>query len=395
MNQDHIALPRVPGWLRATLLLVLLGGCGGGVDSGGTGGAAVYASGPVNGFGSIVVNGVHFDDTSPALSILDDDGIAATVADLKLGVVVEMRGSPIRVDNFGDSNSTAGSIVVGSDIAGPFVADPNNSSSFTILGRPVDVQPATTFFADSGGLPSSGDVEVHGLYNPLTDRFTATRIERKSNLSRYKIQGRVANFNSTTFTIGTGPNTQTIDYHLVPSGQRPANLGNGMIVRVDLDATPPGSPWIATRVRSAQASPGDGQESKIEGLVDTFTPPGQFSVAGVSVSAAAPTIDESKATLAAGARVKVEGTFANGTLIAQKVTVELASGDDFDFRGLIQAVGANTLTIQGVSIDTSDPNLQFDNGTAGELVQGANVRVRAVLSANGTLLRAKRIQIRH
>ncbi len=71
----------------------MLGGCGGGVDSGGTGGASTYASGPINGFGSIVVNGVHFDDSTGSIS--DDDGNARNRSDLQLGMVVETRGAAI------------------------------------------------------------------------------------------------------------------------------------------------------------------------------------------------------------------------------------------------------------------------------------------------------------
>ena len=41
------------------LLTALLGGCGGGVGSEGTGS---FASGTISGFGSIIVNGVHFDE---------------------------------------------------------------------------------------------------------------------------------------------------------------------------------------------------------------------------------------------------------------------------------------------------------------------------------------------
>ena len=51
-------------WLVGVLAL-LGAGCGGGVDSGGTGTGhtSTLAVGPISGFGSIIVNGVRFDDS--------------------------------------------------------------------------------------------------------------------------------------------------------------------------------------------------------------------------------------------------------------------------------------------------------------------------------------------
>ena len=72
MNIHSLTPPRAQTWLRALLFAAILGGCGGGVDSGGTGGAATYANGPITGSGSIIVNGVRFDDSAAAIS--DDSG---------------------------------------------------------------------------------------------------------------------------------------------------------------------------------------------------------------------------------------------------------------------------------------------------------------------------------
>ena len=58
-------------WTRALWLALLLTGCGGGVESGGTGATpASFASGPITGFGSVIVNGVRFDDSK---AVVTDD----------------------------------------------------------------------------------------------------------------------------------------------------------------------------------------------------------------------------------------------------------------------------------------------------------------------------------
>jgi Domain of unknown function (DUF5666) len=412
MNLSTLTLARAPGWLRATLLLALLGGCGGGVDSGGTGGATVYASGPINGYGSVIVNGVRFDDSAPSVDIRDDDGTRRTKDDLKLGMVVEIRSSSITTDTYGDFNSTASSIVIGSEIVGPIDAPPG-TTSFAVLGRNIDVQPTTVFASSNseglvGGLSAlvQGDiVEVYGLYNAIADRFTATRIERKSLSSppeHYRVRGPVVsglNVPPSTFSIGT----LLIDYALVPSTERPP-FRDGTILRVRLNATAPaaGNPWIANRLRAGISSPDDGTESKLEGLIDSIavgTPTPQFTVNGVSVTTNASTLINSSAArpLEVGARVEVEGRFSNGALAATEVEVEDSAGDDFDFRGPIQSLpqGTTTLRINNVDIDYSNVTDWKGSGTGPEaLAPGRNVRVRANL-VNSITYQAYEIEFRN
>jgi len=83
------------------LIALALSGCGG-VDSGGTG-SPVNASGPITGFGSVIVNGVHFDDTNA--SITDADGGVHSRDELKLGMTTSIAGSPILSDSNGSSSS--------------------------------------------------------------------------------------------------------------------------------------------------------------------------------------------------------------------------------------------------------------------------------------------------
>jgi Domain of unknown function (DUF5666) len=399
MNPITSLLNRAPAGLRAGLLVALLAGCGGGVDSGGTGGATVYASGPINGYGSIIVNGVRFDDS--ASNVSNDDGTRLSRGDLKLGMVVEVRASSTSTDAYGDLSSTASSIVIGSEIVGPIDAPPG-PSSFVVLGRNIDVRPTTVFASGSseglaGGLSAlaQGDiVEVYGLYNAVDDRFTATRIERKSSIPQhYRVQGKVSGLDSSTFSIGT----LLIDYASVPAAQRPS-LANDTLLRVRLNTTDPGTgnAWTANRLRSGTSAPDDGTESKLEGLidrVDTLTPTPRFSVNGVTVTTTVQTaIDTTSGPIALGARVEVEGRFSNGALAASEVEVEDGDGDDFDFRGPIQSVNASTLAINGVLVDISG-SIAFKNGTVANLQIGRNVRVRANL-VDATTYQAYEIEFR-
>ena len=95
-------------------IALLLAACG--VDSGGTGETAKTSSeGRIAGFGSVIVNGIRFDDSQA--SIVDDDGVAHVSSELKLGMVVDVEGE--LQGNSG--NGVARSIQFGNEITRAFI----------------------------------------------------------------------------------------------------------------------------------------------------------------------------------------------------------------------------------------------------------------------------------
>ena len=86
--------------LALALVVSIFIGCGGGggsVAGVGSGGTGSFASGSISGFGSIVVNGIHYDESaaSAAGAIQNEDGLVGSSASLKLGMVVNVTGSAI------------------------------------------------------------------------------------------------------------------------------------------------------------------------------------------------------------------------------------------------------------------------------------------------------------
>ena len=84
---------------RKGLLLTLLSsamviaGCGGGSDSAsnlpvGGGGTGSLSVGPISGIGSIILNGVRYDDS--LARVLNDDGELRNRNELKLGMIVRV-----------------------------------------------------------------------------------------------------------------------------------------------------------------------------------------------------------------------------------------------------------------------------------------------------------------
>jgi hypothetical protein len=254
-------------------------------------------------------------------------------------------------------------------------------------------------FEDSlvGGLAAlvAGDVvEVYGLFDSLSGRYTATRIERKSGTAtEFRVRGRVNSLSTAqkTFILGG----RTISYQ--STSDVPTGLSDGMLVRVRVSTTPVGSVWNAARVRSGASSPDDRSHAKVEGLVSTFASVAQFSVDGVTVTTDGSTAFPDGQAFAAGDRVEIEGTMVGGVLVASKVELESASGNsEFDFRGPIEATnpGALTITVRGVTISYAG-TVEFrpTGRTAGDLALNTNVEVKATL-INGNQYQATRIEFK-
>jgi Domain of unknown function (DUF5666) len=403
MKHATFTLRRARAWWRTGLLLALLGGCGGGVDSGGTGGATVtYANGPINGYGSIIVSGVRFDDNSPTLSVSDEDGPRGKDA-LKLGMVVEVRGSAIVTDASGAQSSTATSISFSSELVGPIRSIDLTSQTLNVLGQTVEVKLATVFDETlSGGLTAlavNDIAEVYALYNAADNLYVATRIERKSTApAQFRIRGKVSGLTANkTFMFGT----ELIDFSALAPNEVPTTLVNGAIVRVRVNPLQSGGAWTATRLRDGLDLPDNGAHAQVEGLIENFSANGsiaQFSIGGVSIATNANTIvTPSGATLAAGLRVEVEGSFANGVLIAERVELEdELDPPKFDLRGPIEDFSPTDLTIrvrgQVVSY-ASTPEYVPPGNSASNLALGVSVEVKATL-VGGNRLQATRIEFK-
>ena len=318
------------GMLAAAALVV---GCGGGVDSGGTGApvAGSYAAGPISGFGSVIVGDVHYDERNAAIS--DGDGNARSRDDLRLGMTIEVNGTPVATDAAGLSSSTASSIVYASALLGPVTAVDVALQRLTVLGQSVQVGPSTVFDASAaGGVASlaAGDiVEVYALPDYAAARYVATRIERRTAPpAAYAIRGAIGNLDSAarSFTLGTLP----VSYAAADVGG--ATLANGSIVAVRLATAPVGGVWPALRVRDAAPQIRERDESRIEGLVTAYTSSDRFSVAGVSIDASNAEFPDGRAAVLLGVRLRVEGTASATGLTATRVELRSdgATHDEFE-----------------------------------------------------------------
>src|SRR6185295_5021218 len=364
------------GLFTIFFLLLLLTGCG-------SGAAAASASGPITGFGSVIVNGVHFDESLAVIT--DADGTPHHRDDLKLGMTTQIRGSALVV-NGNQTRSAADSIVLSNAILGPIESIDAPARKVTVLGQSVDVS-SMTVFDDSltGGLTALavGDVIlVYALFDGADSTYSATRIEPKSGAAAYELRGVANNLNTSLreFSIGK----LRISYAGIDPKKVPLSLANGRLVRLKLQTAMTTGVVNAMQVLDGVNQLGEHDEVRIEGLISSSGSNGQFTVEGVPVDAAQAGVS-GNAGLGVGMRVEVEGTVSSGVLVATKVhskTQKEVEGEGFELDGSIAALDPvnRTLVVRGISVDYSG-TVEFRDGTIADMAVGKKVEIKGTLSS--------------
>jgi hypothetical protein len=247
------------------------------------------------------------------------------------------------------------------------------------------------------GLAVGQIVEVHGFFDPAANRILATRIEREDNAGNFKLQGLVRSLDATakTFVLGA----LTINFAGLAAGAVPANLANGLLVRVTIAAAPATGTRTALSVRTAAPQVEDHDEAELEGTVTTFTSASSFSVNGVAVDASKATFPNGSTALQVGARVEVKGSAVNGVVVATEVKTEdenEVEHQEFELHGAISNLDATaqTFVIRGVTVSFAGA-VRFDKGDAAKLatVNGTAtiIEVRGTNNAANNSVTATRI----
>ena len=327
-------------WLAALLLFsssLAYVGCtdaGGGLaDNGGMSGTGI-SQGSISSFGSIFVNGVEWDLAGATIRI---DGVPATEADLRVGMVVRIAG------DFDAGNATGRALVVRYDdvVEGPISGTPVETvpgveKTFTILGRAVVVDAVTTVFDDGASfdtLAADDVLEVTG-FEDETEAVRATRVSRRSPFpgnAAVELRGLVSSLvvnpdDSGVFDLG--PITVRFDAATAFEDVTRSTLAEGDRVEIEGTLRPSGNEIDATEVslRSPGLGANDRSRVEVEGVVRACAASPDFCVGIVPVDASSAVFEPATFTPTPGDRVEVEGALVAGTLRAARIEQETDSG---------------------------------------------------------------------
>lgn len=373
-------------------MVALAAGCGGGVGEGGTGGG--YSQGTVSGLGSIIVNGVRYDDSSAVVT--DVDGNTRSAASLGLGMAVEIESGAITTTG-GRPEATATAIRYTSELAGPIAAIDSVTGRITVLGQVVQLDITTVFGAPLAGLGSLSVgqiVELHAEQNTATGVYRATRIDARADADTpaWRLRGLITERNALTrrFSIGNA----VFDYANVP----PAGVVVGRIARVTLAKTAADTAvWTVTALATGQRPLPEGREATLNGLVTEIeAQPQFFSVNGQPVNAAGLTLPGG---IALGARVEVKGRVTGGALRATEVSLLAGAAavptSDVELIGNVSNLdaAARTFAVRGTPVSYAGATVEVGGGTLADLAPGRRVQVHGPLAAGGRSVEARRIDL--
>ncbi len=273
----------------------------------GTGGTGIYSQGSISAFGSVVLNGIHFDERAADITI---DGGSAPSDRLRLGMVATVVG-----ERYADGVSgRADSIEVWSIAQGEVSAVA--SGSFTVMGMHVQTR-GSTFYE---GVPSAAGMAV-GQW------VTVWGLQADAQGGNW-IATRVSVGPAGESMVGSG---FVVEHHderrlngILLSGDRADDLHTGRLVRVvgrwdteDDALRVSGSHLID--VRGGSPAPA-GVEVEIEGVVTALLPGSRLMLGSTEVDARA--VPSVYAQLRPGMEIEIDGTWQGAVLMAREIEIE-------------------------------------------------------------------------
>ncbi len=364
------------------LAAIVIAGCGGGVDSGGTG--AAVSQGTITAKGSIFVNGIEYSTSGATIKI---DGVSVTDDSfLKEGMVVTVRGTSDDATRKGSATQIDARDSVEGTISS--VDAPNRT--VTVMGHTVRIEDNVTRLNDDNNQKTFAQanfqvgehVEVHGFPD---DQGTvrATRVSRKLSGGEFESKGFVTGLGTNSFGLALtagGASAVTVNFTV---GQLPAGAVNGSFVEVKSAAAPSGGIVTASLIHLEDRIGAAGDKVEVEGIVTSGTL-ASFVVNGKQVVTSASTVFEGGVSgdFGVGVKLEAEGPLdANGAIAAVKVSFR----SNIKIEGTASNVTSSGLTVLGKSVAIN----QF---TQQSFASADHVEVRALTDRDGNLI-ATRIEV--
>lgn len=305
----------------------------------------IISEGPIEGFGSLVVNGTRFDSNAATISGDDDENDETS---LDLGMVVQVVG---RTTADG-SVTTAQHVNYYAAAEGPISSISFSQNQFTVLGQTFNVDNETRFLDRQFVDLRLGDiVEVSAI--GTAEQLTATRVEYYVQMEDdFDVSGKVANLDNAamTFTIGA----LTVDF----SGANiDGTLANDALVSVESNQAPVNDVFIADEVdvRGADGNNPNPNPGKLvrEGLITQVTET-QVQVDNrelFTLTDATQYVNGTRNELAVDLRVMVRGVEVNDDLIAEQIV--FIPANTVNVSGTVTELDTNEIRVYGTEFDVN------------------------------------------
>ena len=374
------------------LLAIFSAGCGGGsgsdlaggVDSGGTGITNTVVSGPVNGLGSAIVNGIRFDVSTA--TILDEEGKNVTPDQIYLGQIARVESASVNSSN-GVLLAQAISVQIRSQIVGTVDSVDTASNTLVTMGQSIRITPATWFdpsLTTGFGTGLVGAVvEVYGQYDPFRNQYVATRIAQHLDHTAYKLSGLVTSIDTVSQTLQVGG--IAIGYGAIAVANLPT-LAVGDLVQARLAVRPINNVWRAFGITIGHISLPDRRDVRMSGRITSLSSTRDFHLDGIKVNARNAIFIGLESAITLGARIKVNGSATKGELNATDVTVvgdETALNSTFELHGTVGSLDASikSMLVHGVKVVYS-AQTQFQSGVQTDLLNGRQIKVTGTIASD-------------
>ncbi len=386
--------------LLVAIALTAMVACGGGGSTSaslpGTGGTGITASGPIEGFGSVIVNGIKFDETVARVTI---DGETQGVDQLRLGMTAQVEGNkssaPVTPTVLVKAQGEAKSIEVWS-IAQGSVTQVLSSSSFIVSGMTMVVDSGSVLVgaASVGNLAGNRQVKIWG--QPADSDFavwSVTRLEVLNDVVNTVTTGKVSlrfGVASLNGYVLSGNTTAIKDGQLVRATGTVSTAPSNTLTLVKL----------TTLADSPSAYPSTGL-AELQGIVtsvlgtSTTTPSKvtRIAVGTAVVDTSNAAVHPMDASLSAGVRVEVEGRWSNGVLIADHFEIKSSQQlQEVEMEAVIeQFTSVSNFFVRGQRCDASGLT-RVGNGSLSSLRTGLRVHLHGLKS--GDTVRITELEIK-
>jgi hypothetical protein len=352
-------------------LALSLSGCGnsGGNQTAGIDGSgapvATTTSGTIDGFGSVIVNGLRYNSDKAQVLI---NGETAMEDNLRVGYQVRITGSTAA-----DGSATADKIEFIPALVGAIEQINASSNSVMLLGQQVYITNNTIF--DSAispknitGLAVGNNILVSGSLT-IDGNVSATRIDVIS-ANQIQLSGFIRELDESDSSFKL--NQQQVKFAAAQLVNVDNNrLQNGMLVSVT-GALDDSKQLHATRITTINPHlPHSIKKADVEGFITRFASTADFDVAGTSIITNAQTRYENGNVtyLLPGAKIVAKGTVDNaGKLVAEKIEFEPRSNNKISGTVTSLQIANNSgivtgqLELDGTLIQTSINTRYEDKG---------------------------------